>query len=530
MRPGDTIIAVSSGPGRSPVGIVRASGPACAVLLARFVTLAPKLTADPPRADAAPPSPPAAQPPPGRCDEGFFLLPRQYDPSAPSASLALPDPLPVPVRVLRFFSPRSFTGEDAFELLLPGHPSLLDRAAHALTDRPGVRPARPGEFAARAYLAGKLTLAQAEGVAALIAATGRADLAAARRTLSGQAGAAAAAWADRLASMLALVEAGVDFSDQEDVTPISAAQLDRGVREIVGALQAAAGPGAVTRAPDWRPRIVIIGPPNAGKSTLFNALLGRPRAIASPIAGTTRDALEEPVSFRSVRLGPVPPVILSLVDTAGLEAPTAALPDAASAAAQAASRRAIDLADILVLCDPLGRFNQPEFAACAPALTTPQGTAPTVVRVRTMADLPINDRPGTPPGPAPRSAPSSEPAPGPDPLPVCALDGFGLDQLKDRLADAAWMLASPAGPSGDSGLLPRHTRAAIAALADLRLALEHLGPQLRAPGAGRSAPPRHPELIAQLLRSALDHLGDITGHIDPDQIIGRIFATFCIGK
>lgn len=449
MRGGDTIAAVATGGGQSPRAIIRLSGPGVPGLLADLL--------DPPC------------PPPG----------------ISAARLRLSPALTLPLLVLRSEGGRSYTGEEAAELIVPGNPHLLSRLTALLVSRDGVREATPGEFTARAFLSGRLTLAQAEGVAATIAARTDEQLAAAARLVSGRTGERYRAWADEAATLLALVEAGIDFTDQEDVVPIPAAalaeRLDRLAGEIGGALGGARG----AEAPSHTPVAVLAGEPNAGKSTLFNALLGRRRAVVSDERGTTRDLLAEPLDLsRDVPGGPV----VTLADLAGLD------PGAGGVIDEQAQRRAaeaVGAADIVIHCDPRGRFG---------ALPPPRDERAqrTVIRVRTKADLP-----------APQGAAAED-------LAVCAIDGYNLGPLRRAIADAAW---GGAAAGAEAALLPRHRRA-------LAQAAQHLAEARALVGASAA----HPELIAGAIRAALDHLGELTGEVSPDDVIGRIFATFCVGK
>lgn len=428
MPLGDTIIAQASPPGRSARALIRISGPAAHTALNSLCDPAPG---------------------PGLCATGFHL----------TAELSLP------VLCIRGRAPRTYTGEDSAELVFPGSPALVDRVLAALAREPGVRHATPGEFTARAYLNGKLTLDQAEGVAATVAAQTQEQLAAARELLSGITGARYRAWAQELASLLALVEAGIDFTDQEDVVAIEPRELGRRISQLLGAMGAQATAPAEAR--PTLPRVVLAGAPNAGKSTLFNALLGRTRTVVSPIAGTTRDAIEEVLDLS--RDAPGADRVL-LVDLAGLD-PT--LREGVQGRAQSVASQAIGAADAVLHCDPEGLF---------PGLNT---NAP-VIRVRTKADLP---------GPG-----------GSATIPVCALDGWNLPTLRRTIADAT---CAPA-----ASILPRHQRALEQTAAHLR----------EAQGQAQT------EMVAGSLRLALDSLGELTGRISPDEVIGRIFSTFCIGK
>ncbi len=408
----------------------------------------------------------------------------------------------LPVCVVWYQSPHSFTGEESAEILLPasagggraaGGAALVERVVGMLAAQPGVREARPGEFSARAYLNGKLTLAQAEGVAAAIAAGTEEELHAARAALAGERGKYYAAWAEETATLLALVEAGIDFADQDDVVPITPAALHARLGTLATAMERALGSDKGSERPDWLPRVVLEGPPNAGKSTLFNALLGRRRAITSPVAGTTRDAIAEPVLLAE---GGLEVVLVDLpgVDDAGLS--NGALDEAAQARAGQASAEA----DVRVRC---------RAANAADVERHDHHHAPDdsrLIRVVTKADLAgTTDESGA--------------------IRVCALDGRGLGALRREIVRRAWGTSARTAPNTNAtsvGLLPRHRRALIRAIAHLCCAHAEIEPQARML--------ERPEVIAAALREGLDWLGELTGRMDPDAIIGRVFSTFCVGK
>jgi len=397
-----------------------------------------------------------------------------YERGARAARLAAAG-LAVPALLLMTPAPRSYTGEDAAEILIPGSPFITDLVMSELLATPGLRHAGPGEFSARAYLNGKLTLDQAEGVAASIAATNESEAAAARRLLSGEAGEEARRWTERLAELLALVEAGVDFTDQEDVVPITGPELAAALRELRAEI-AARTTGPVKEPPPDGPLVALAGAPNAGKSTLFNALLGRERAVADPEPGATRDVLVETIEIRGAAV--------RLADLAGLDDAEAA---GIAADAKARALKTLAEADAVIHCDPAGRFDQVVYKTQAPT-----------IRVRTKSDLP-----------APTDQPENQ-----NLLPVCALDGSNLEPLREAIADAALGAADPA---------PRRRRALAGAIAGIDAALVSLGENpARAPEA--------PELIAGSLREALDAAGELAGAVTPDEIIGRVFAAFCVGK
>ena len=453
----DTIVAAASPPGRAWRGILRLSGGETAAVLDALV------------AAAAPDESGHAA---GRAR---LLRGRLRTPA-------------IPVLVTRFAAPHGFTGQDAAELQLPGNPALLQRVVRQAIDA-GARLAEPGEFTFRAFAAGRLDLTRAEGVAATIAAESDGQLRAAERLRDGTLGTAAAAMVDRLGTLLALTEAGIDFVDQEDVVPIAPADLHAGVAGVLGELER-----VLARSRPWAeatalPRVVLAGPPSSGKSTLFNALLGRRRALIDAMPGTTRDALAEPVAFAwpgSVAIEAM------LVDVAGLDTPEAAL----DREAQAAATREVERADVVV------HLHAPD--AAAPTVPV-EATTATVIHVASKADL---GRAATPAGGIAVSVPG----------------GRGLDELRHAIRGALGGRAS--GGVGGEGLAlqPRHESAlrdAAAALADVR---DLLDPQ-RDDHALADV-----ELIADRLRAGLDALASLGGRLSPDDVIGRVFATFCVGK
>ncbi len=412
----------------------------------------------------------------------------------------------------------SYTGEDTLELQIPGNPELVSRVIAWLLTHDGVRHAEPGEFSARAYLNGRLTLEEAEGVAATIAASTRVQLDGARALLEGATGHEYRAMADECATLLALVEAGIDFTDQEDVVAITPMDLARRLDALLAQIDRhLAGVGA--RAREGTLAVVALaGAPNAGKSTLFNALLGHARAIASPVAHTTRDVLGEELDLSGD--SPVGGRVM-LCDLPGQEGEGAGADDgdgfgrasvsrgsrigaslAIREAAQARAREALLAADLVLWCDPRGSFTD-----------APSGVEhERLLRVRTLADV---AGAGREEGRAHRAASAHGES---DALPVCSIDGYGIGAL--RAAIARRVVAGSA--SSAAGLLPRHRESLAGArqlLCDARRATDEGSPRLA-----------EPEVVADALRGAMDRLGELVGRISPDEILGRVFASFCVGK
>ncbi|MFG0313607.1 MAG: tRNA modification GTPase, partial [Phycisphaerales bacterium] len=380
---------------------------------------------------------------------------------ATHARLALDGHRSIPVLVLAYPAPRSYTGEDTIEILLPGGAPITARALEQILRDPRVVLAQPGEFSARAYMNGRMTLSEAEGIALRISAQRDGALRAAQALLDGRYGEQCRAWVDAIAGMLALVEAGVDFSDQEDVVPIAPAVLRRRLDRLVQELEAQSGAAAGGRVVQDRPSVVLVGRPNAGKSALFNALLGTQRAVVSERAGTTRDALREQLDLSREIPGAGR---FELVDLAGLDADSV---DELDAQAQQLARSTMQHADAMLWCDPSGRFDQA-------GLETPEGAQ--VIRVRTKSDLPGNAGDGSA-------------------VAVCAFDPSTLGMLRRAIADA-----TSRGSGGGVGVfVPRHRRALNAATEALRSTCEQIDTAAHAFD--------NPEIIALGLREALDALG-----------------------
>ena len=378
---------------------------------------------------------------------------------------------------IAFAGPASYTGEDVVELQGHGSPVVLQQVL-ARCRALGARLARPGEFSERAFLNGRLDLTQAEAVADLIAAGDVRAARAARRALDGAFSTRCDALAAELLHLRVHVEAMIDFSDE----PIDALGGD----VVAERLDALATSLAVLLAEAEQGRrlrdglhAVIVGPPNAGKSSLLNALAGSERAIVTEIAGTTRDLLHETVRIAGAEL--------TLVDTAGLREAGDAIEREGIRRARAELRRA-DLA--IVVLDA----RDPDAGLSAVAGDIRDVPARLVVhnKVDLLEGAATDD----------------------DVVRVSAHTGAGLDVLRAALAT---QVAGPAAGEGAFTARQRHVdalRIAADAVADARTTLQA----------------QTLELTAEALRMAHDAVGEITGRVLPDDLLGHIFSSFCIGK
>ncbi|MDH5832346.1 tRNA uridine-5-carboxymethylaminomethyl(34) synthesis GTPase MnmE [Luteimonas kalidii] len=441
--PTDTIVAIATGPGAGGIGVVRLSGPA-AVRIANAV-----------------------------CDRRLRARHAHHVRFRDEAGVVIDDGI-----ALWFAAPASYTGEDVVELQAHGSPPVL-RQLVARCRALGARDARPGEFSERACLNGRLDLAQAEAVADLIAASDARAARAARRSLEGEFSARVDALAATLLAIRIHVEAAIDFADEPLDTLGGEAlrqRLDEG-RAQLQALLAAAERGRRLR--DGL-HAVIVGPPNAGKSSLLNAMAGSERAIVTELAGTTRDLLHETLRIDGVEL--------TLVDTAGLREGGDAIEREGMRRARAELARA-DLAVVVV--------DAREPAAGLRALAGDLEAVPQQIRVHNKSDLlPAGSLPAT------------------DGLAVSARTGAGLDALHVRLRNAA------AGLDAGEGAFSARARH-VEALRRTAVACHDAAGALQA---------EQLDLAAEALRLAHDALGEITGRTLPDDLLGHIFASFCIGK
>lgn len=372
--------------------------------------------------------------------------------------------------VLWFPGPGSYTGEDSAELHVHGGPAVVGALLDAL-DRLGLRLAAPGEFTRRAFENGRLDLAQAEAVADLIDAETEAQRRQALDQLDGRLSRVQARWREMLLDALAMLEAAVDFADEE--LPADVAQRARpslkALRSEVAAALADARRGEQVREGY---RIALAGAPNAGKSTLLNALAGRDAAIVTDIAGTTRDIIEVPLVLAGHRV--------ILADTAGLRDTS----DPVEVEGVRRARAWAQTADLRIW------LVEARDAGSGP----PEGFDENDLVLLTKRDL-------------------SEPAPEALGRPFTVRDPGDLAWLRDALSDRVTQALSGAGPPAATRL--RHREHLAEAADRLTSALGH---------------DEHLELAAEDVRLAARALDRITGRLDPEAVLGRIFASFCIGK
>ncbi len=448
MVPGDTIAAIATPSGAGGVGVVRISGPKARAIAQALIGKLPR-----PR---------------------VF----QFSTFSDGDGAALDRGLAV-----IFTAPSSFTGEDVLELHAHGSPvvlNLLLRRVYAL----GARPARPGEFSERAFLNGKLDLVQAEAVADLVAAGSEAAARAALRSLEGAFSAQVHKLLDALVHLRAWLEAALDFPEDE-IDFLSAPQLAVGLADVrtqLADLLTATRRGVVLRE---GLHVVIVGRPNAGKSSLLNALAQSERAIVTAIPGTTRDVLRENVQLDGIGL--------TLVDTAGLRESQ----DLVEREGMRRARAELARADVALLVTDSEHVDADRalLADCAPGATrliahNKIDLSAETARVERTKGTEIH-------------------------IYLSAQRGDGLPELRTELARLA---GRGDGTQGAFSARSRH----VDALERVALHLHAADAALREQRAG--------ELAAEELRQAQRALGEITGEFSSDDLLGAIFSTFCIGK
>jgi tRNA modification GTPase len=447
----------------------------------------------------------AAATPPGR---GGIAIVRVSGPAAPQIGQALLGALPPPRIATRaqfragdgsaidhglalyFPAPHSYTGEHVLELHGHGGPVLIEAMIRRLLDL-GARRAQPGEFTQRAYLNAKLDLAQAEAVADLINAASDAAARAALRSLEGEFSSRVLALSQTLGELRVQVEAAIDFAD-EHIEVLSDQSLEARLEAAAAQLEALRTAGRQGRLLTEGMTIVIAGRPNAGKSSVLNRLAGHEAAIVTATPGTTRDLLREHMVLDGMPL--------HVLDTAGLRSAGDAIEAEGIRRARAAMARADRILFVVdAATDPQATGYLEERAALPPGVP--------VTLVFNKIDLLAR---GIAPGFA--SAPA---AAAPAVIELSALTGQGFAALAMHLK--ACMGFEP----GATGVLSARARH-LEALAQVEACLSAAARQL----AARNAP----ELVAEELRRAQQALGAIVGEESSDELLGRIFASFCIGK
>lgn len=460
MRDTHTIAAIATPPGRGGVGIIRVSGKGSVAILSALV-----------------PDWPAEQP------SHQLRLSKIYDEDGALVDEAL---------VVLMRGPHTYTGEDVCEFQCHGGPIILRRVLDAALAQ-GARIAGPGEFTQRAFLNGRLDLTQAEAVADLIEARSLSAHKLAMEHLQGSLGEAIRGHLERVAQAMVLVESAIDFSHEEHVYQIERDEILARVDQSLDGLRALRRQFDQGRRQREGIRVVILGPPNAGKSTLFNALHGSDRAIVTAVAGTTRDFIEEEVHLGGIAF--------RIIDTAGLRDTS----DEVEALGIERSRELQQSADLVVwLVDASRAIPQDQRRDLERALSAQTRS----IVVQNKSDL----------------------ASGLGPEDIALLERFpaavrtsfageaageSLERLIAQLTRVGHELSD-----GEGVLLSRarHLEGVVGAIE----ALERAGQAVRAK--------LDHEFVALDLREALDALGEIVGHVSPDDILNRIFSEFCVGK
>jgi len=458
MKPADTdtICAIATSPGRSGVGIVRVSGPRSREMAERLLHFNPE---------------------PRHAHYCHFL-----DSNRQVIDQGI---------ALFFPGPNSFTGEDVLELQGHGGIYILNSLIRELTVA-GIRIARPGEFSERAFLNNKIDLAQAEAIADLIDSSSEQAARSAMRTLQGEFSRLIHALSQQIVELRVYVEAAIDFSDEEIDFLSEGGVADR-LRIIMSSLASVveqARQGAILKE---GMSVVIAGRPNAGKSSLLNALAGRETAIVTEIAGTTRDILREHINIDGMPL--------HIIDTAGLR-------DSEDRVEQEGIRRArqaIEQADriLLVIDAAEDQWRPQDLPQYLEQLGLGDAIAAPLTIIRNKIDL------------LDESHAISDVAVDPPVISLCAREASGLHLLTEHLKECMGFSAS-----AEDVFIARSRH--LDALRRAQQALEQAAWQLEHNQAG--------ELVAEDLRLAHRHLGEITGEFTTDDLLGKIFSSFCIGK
>ena len=375
-------------------------------------------------------------------------------------------------------APHSYTREDVAEIHCHGSDTLVRKILYLLLAA-GARMAKPGEFTCRAFLNGRIDLAQAEGVMRMIRSGSERAMRSAMRQMEGGVSAFVRQARTEILELSAALAAAIDFPDEIEET--QAAQAVRARCEAIRDMLRAQIDTRVGRIEDEGLRVVLAGKPNAGKSSLLNALLREERAIVTDIPGTTRDTLTESVQIDGIRV--------CLTDTAGLRETG----DAVERIGVERARQALRQADVRLLVLDGSQPFEPQADALAPdAIVITKGDLPAAIDETALE----RDFPGVPR------------------LTVCAPEGEGLDELRTLIVS----FAPEAGEESAALSQARHAEAAARACASLTDAIDAIDAQMPL------------DICAVDLAAALDALGEITGETMSEEIIAKVFANFCVGK
>jgi tRNA modification GTPase len=449
-----TILAVATPPGQSARGMIRIAGPNAAGLANSIL--------ESPLPDIA----------------GVFSV------------RTFPELFSFPALAILFTADRGPLGQPVVELWLPGNSELLHRALNQLLEGSaeyGARLASPGEFTARAWMLGRMDLTQAEGVGLLVSAEHTAAVRAAHRLLAGGPGERIKELREHILDLLAALEAGIDFSDQEDVRFLPTEEVQSTLSEILKALRLLRERGVPLERFQGPPRIMVVGPPNAGKSTLCNALLSGDRFLTASIEGTTRDLVATPWVFDA----PGGALDAVLVDSPGVFDEKHGVDLGSVRLSEQASQQhheALSSANVILSCQVYGEKSV--------AWTED----PRVIRVHTKMDEPDREQPSDCFN-----------------VGVSAHTGYGINQLRAQILDK--LMGFEEQKTDGVALRESHWSTidqAIRSLCDAReLARQEICPD---------------ELVCEALLLARRALDEVLGNRDPEAVFDRVFSSFCIGK
>jgi tRNA modification GTPase len=488
----DTIAALASPPGAAGRGIIRISGPATAALIRNFVH-------------------PADSPAVARRFTGEYRVPGS--------------PAPIPVNVLFWPTQRSYTGQPVAELHLPGSPPVLEKVLEDLYRR-GARPARPGEFTLRAFLAGKIDLLQAEAVLGVIDAHDDRQLRTALEQLAGGISGRLMRLRGDLVELLADLEAGLDFVE-EDIEFVTRGEMRTRIATARAFVESLREQTEARMTSAVLPKVVLAGLPNAGKSTLFNRLAGEALALVSARQGTTRDYLRAELDWGGVRF--------ELIDTAGWETGVEGL----SAAAQAQRSDQVARAALILWCTASDRTDSERMLDDF-AFESSTAEKLRIVTKCELLRLPSGGRQGRVEsresrvesqraqsesgcsGPQPSTL-DTQPnqgadAPRSEEVRISAMTEHGMHTLRQAITRRLSV------PSGKTSAWLGMTAVRC------RDSLEQAAAELRRAEMAAGEPSAGDELLAIDLREALEHLGHVVGAVYTDDVLDRIFSKFCIGK